>query len=366
MRVLHVVSSLSPSSGHGGLQRAVLSIGQGLERHGAEVTIATTHAGRGERNESIEGLRVRSFPRLPPRRFHSSPALAAYLLDAVARFELVHVTGLFTFPSAVAPRIARLRGVPYVVSPSGMARPWALRYRSWKKAPYWSAIEKSSLRRADAVHATSEEEATELRRLLPGSFVFTVPNAVSPPLEVPSAERVADRVVFLGRIHPIKGLDLLVDAMGVLTQRRPGVELVLAGPDEVGHYRDLSARVERTRPRPRVRYIGPVDGRSKADLLSSAAVLALTSHSESFGLVVAEALSYGTPVVTTRGCPWRQLDDAGAGRWVVPSPRAIADALNEVLGGACSTSAARAVAEQFSPDRVGRRMLDQYEALRAR
>lgn len=360
MRVLHVIASLPPEGPHGGLQRALLSLGRGLAHHGVEAEVVTTgRAGTGR--VMVEGVGVRYFPALPYLPYFTSPAMAAYLRCAVERFDLVHVVGMFTFASTIAPALARSRGIPCVISPSGMMGAAAMEHRRWKKVAHLALVDRRNLARASLLHATSHEEARDLRAALPKARVGVVPNAVVEPPAV-GGGRAEERVVFLGRIHPIKGLDVLVEAMSHLTATRPRVELIVAGPDVMGHWPAVAAQIERSRPRPTVRYVGPLGGSAKAELLASASVLALTSRAESFGLVVPEALSHGTPVVVTRGCPWRDVEVEGVGRWVAPEPKCVADALDEVLGWSRPEVVQKAVrfSARFSPPRVAAEMLALY------
>jgi glycosyltransferase involved in cell wall biosynthesis len=134
-------------------------------------------------------------------------------------------------------------------------------------------------------------------------------------------------VLFLGRVHPIKRLDLLAQAIGRLRNR--AFRLVVAGPDECGHRAQLEPLFAQSGVE--VVWTGPVDGAAKADLLTAARALVLCSDSESFGLAAAEALAAGTPVIATRTLAWEQLEQSGAGRWVEQTPQAIAAALEELL-----------------------------------
>ena len=371
MRVLHVIGSFDPVRREGGLQEATLHLCHGLQRHGVDVSIATTNAGDGknlnvplDRALEVEGLSVRYFHRFPRLRYLPCAGLLGHLRQVVRDYDLVHTTGLFTFPGAAAARTAHDAGIPYVVAPSGMCRPWALSHRAWKKRPYWRAIEQRNLTHAAAVHATSDMEAEELSGMLPDSRVFVVPNAVDTSSGISDERRRPHRVVFLGRLHPIKGLDVLIDAMSELTAAVPEAELVIAGRDEVGLWPELVRRVNRLTPRARVTYVGVVSGEAKSRLLASASALALTSHSESFGMVVAEALARGTPVVTTRGCPWECVEEHGAGFWVPRRKDEIARALRKILSapdrGATMQRAARVLAASFSPERVGAAMKERY------
>jgi glycosyltransferase involved in cell wall biosynthesis len=136
----------------------------------------------------------------------------------------------------------------------------------------------------------------------------------------------------LGRIHPIKGLDRLIEAAAILRDRGLDVELAFAGPTiDAAHRADLERLAARLDLTDRLRFQGELHGEAKLDFLAGCRVLALSSHSENFGNVVVEALASLTPVVAVHGTPWGELEAAGAGRWVPGTPAALAEAIAPYL-----------------------------------
>lgn len=371
MRVLHLNPTFYPSTRDGGTSESLLLLARAEAAAGLDVEIATTN-GDGPHDSAVpvgvrttyEGLAVTYCARFPRVGYAPSVALLRHLARVARTFDLVHVHAVFNFPSTAGMALLRSLGVRYVVSPRGMCEPWALSYRSWKKGPYFRVVERGNLRAACALHATSLEEQRHLRELLPGSDVFMVPNPVALPAATPDVARVPGRVAFLGRLHPVKGLDVLVPAMSLLAKRHPEAELVLAGPDHHGELARLERLAATLSPRPRLRHVGEVHGEAKSRFLGEASVLALTSRSESFGRTVVEALAHGTPAVVSEACPWPQLEPRGAGHRVEATPEKVADALGRVLeaadGGAAMRRAARSLAEEFALDRVGRAMAAEY------
>ena len=174
MRVLHVIGAFNPRRREGGLQEATLQLCHGLKEHGVSVEIATTNAGERanldvtlERPLDVDGVVVRYFRRSPMVGFLPSAALAQHLRRAASGYDVIHITGLFTFPTAAAARIAHHARVPFVITPSGMCRPWALAYRGSKKSLYWRTVERRTLQMAAGIHATSEAEAATSKRCSP-------------------------------------------------------------------------------------------------------------------------------------------------------------------------------------------------------
>jgi glycosyltransferase involved in cell wall biosynthesis len=376
MRVLQVIPAFYPATRYGGPTESVLRLCQALLAVGVEVEVATTNIDGVENlaippggTATVQGVPVHYFNRFPRLQTAPSFGLVRHLVSVARRYDLVHTGGLFNFVSSATPAVLQLLRQPYVISPRGMCRPWALSHGNWLKQPYWRLHERRNLLRAAAVHATSSEEADEIKALLPRAQILVVPNAVPELRASQHTQRAPQRVLFVGRLHPVKGLDVLVSAMSALHARLPDAELVVAGPDDHGEWQRIQRHIESLEPRPRVRYVGPVEGDAKLQLLASASVLALTSHSESFGQVVAEALACGTPVVVSRNCPWRIVERVGAGFWVENESSSVADALERVLtapdGAAAMSRAALELAATFSLRAVGEAMLDLYrQALR--
>jgi glycosyltransferase involved in cell wall biosynthesis len=238
-----------------------------------------------------------------------------------------------------------------------------LERRRWKKAPYWLLHERRHLLRAAALHATAAAERAAIERAIPGARVFVAPNGIA-AIAPPAVQRRDDRIVFLGRLHPIKGFDVLIPALSVLARERPDVETLFAGPDDCGEWLRAQALASRCDPRPRIRYIGPVTGTAKLELLASARALVLTSHTENFGQVVLEALACGTPAVVGKACPGEQLNETGAGRWVENAPNAIAAALHGILARDADvrslTSAALRLAARFTWQSTAQLMIAEY------
>jgi glycosyltransferase involved in cell wall biosynthesis len=136
-------------------------------------------------------------------------------------------------------------------------------------------------------------------------------------------------VLFLGRLHPIKRVDLLIDAFALVRVRRPDAHLVIAGPDETGLRPALESRAGDAAGA--TIWLGEVDRQRARSLLAAASALVMCSDSESFGMSVVEAMDAGVPVVVTRTCPWSEVEQHGAGFWVDQRPDAMADALVRIL-----------------------------------
>ena len=254
------------------------------------------------------------------------------LREAAGAFapDAVHDNGLWLAHNHRIAEMARAIGLPRVVSTRGMLEPWAIGHRAWKKQLAWRLYQRRDLDRAAALHATAEPEAANLAQFGFAAPVSTIPNGVDiPPLTVRPAlpECKARTALFLGRIYPVKGLPMLVEAWASV--RPAGWRLVIAGPDEAGHKGVVERGVRAAGLGDVVRFAGAVSGDAKHALLAGADLFVLPSHSESFGMVVAEALAHGKPVLTTTAVPWPALQSRGCGWRTAPSTEGLAAGLRE-------------------------------------
>lgn len=301
---------------------------------------------------AFEG-RSRSYPPL----LEKVVARATACPDTAA---LIHDHGQWLLSNRSAAAVARRHGIPRIVSPRGMLSPWARRHRRWKKDLAWWAYGQRDLMTADLLHATSDLEARELRDLGARQPIAIIPNGVElrPPADT-EGTRTSRTLVFLSRLHVKKGVNELVAAWRAVRPR--DWRLLLAGPDEG----DLLAGLHITAA-DAIDYVGPVTGEAKWRLLESAGVVVLPSHSENFGVVVAEALMAGTPVIATHGTPWSGLRDHGCGWWIPLTDGDLAEAIRvaTALSPATLTEMGRNgrawVTTAFCWNAIGRQMADVY------
>ncbi len=249
----------------------------------------------------------------------------AHALQEFGRPDVLHDNGIWLPHNHRLSQVASRRGVPRVVSTRGMLAPWAMNHKRGKKRVAWHLYQRSDLKRAQALHATSTVEASEIENLGLGVPVRVIPNGTDLPEQSvldatregedgPARIRVA---LFLGRIYPVKGLPMLIEAWGRV--RPAGWRLELAGPDEAGHRATVERAVANAGLGDTVSFRGPLDGDAKRDALLTADLFVLPTLSESFGMSVAEALAHGVPVLTTTAAPWPMLEERGCGWCVEPT-----------------------------------------------
>jgi len=379
MRVLHVTPYFAPAFRYGGPPRSILGLCRALGHAGVDVEVFTTTANGADplpaapRGTDYEGVPVRYFPLAWPKRYWRGAGLRPALMESAAQADLVHVHGVWNITGWSGVSCARAAGVPYVISPRGMLQPAAMqRHRTMKSLAYWS-VERANLRSAALLHATSPIEARELATY--GPPVSVIANGVAPAVvSVAAVEKLREQarlrpedaiVTFLGRLHPIKRLDLLAEAFAIVRQTHSTAKLVIAGPDEGGHRAQLEPLFGPIAAD--TRWLGAVDAATTWALLTSSRVLVQCSDSESFGMSVAEALTSAVPVVVTRRSGWAEVESTGCGFSVAHEPVAIADALLRILDHPAEAAAMGARGQawanhMFAWDSIGRAMRDAYEA----
>jgi glycosyltransferase involved in cell wall biosynthesis len=248
-----------------------------------------------------------------------------------------------------------------------MLAPWALRHKAWKKRLAWWLYQRRDLSRATLLAATSEQEVRDIRRLVPGKKIALVPNGVELPKDrrEEREERKEKTAVFLGRIHPVKGLKNLLEAWHLV--RPDGWRCILAGPDEADHRRELDALLRSHHLEDSFEFPGLLEDEQKWALLRKADLFVLPSFTENFAVAVAEALASGVPVITTRGAPWKELQTRRCGWWVDIGVEPLAAALEEATSLSdqerheMGQRGRHLVEENYSWPRVASEMLPVYQ-----
>jgi glycosyltransferase involved in cell wall biosynthesis len=244
------------------------------------------------------------------------------------RWDIVHDNGLWLPYGAQLARYCGAHAIPRLLSVRGMMQPWAWNHRRWKKRLAWALYQKRGVESAARLHATADDEVSRIRERYPDRRPLLIANGIDipdQPARAPKADGETRTALFLGRIHPVKGLAMLVDAWA---QVRPaGWRLQLVGPDEEGFRAQLEAQIAGHGLGESIAIAGPASGDAKRAHYDAASLFLLPSYTENFGISAAEALAHAIPVITTTGTPWQVLESEGCGWWVAPETSAIAGAL---------------------------------------
>lgn len=328
MHLLHVVGTISLQSS--GPSRSVPALCVALARRGHQVELA--YVDYGSRPE-VPGVRshVYNLSRWPGLRFATwSTGLLRYLLTADLRGVLLHVHGLWHFPTIYPAWAHALKGVPLVCSPRGTLGAWPLSRSPARKRVSLALGQGYALREAAFLHATSQEEAADFRAYGLANPIVVAPNVVPSEGPVDLESRRPPTVLFLSRLHPKKNVEALLGAWPFVKAAVPDAKLLIAGSSELG-YREKLEQLVASSALPDVRFVGELLGEPKAAALREAQVFAFPSHNENFGMVVAEAMAAGALVVTSTGTPWSVLEERSLGRQVAPTAEAFGPAIVQQL-----------------------------------
>ena len=319
MRILHVVPYLPKASG---VTTFVVELSDALQSDIHNQTVAVCDSVSFEVAESRHGV-----PRI-------SVSEALHGIND-GEYSIVHLHGIWSpFMHKVVIAATR-RAVPIVWSMHGMLSPWAMKYKRWKKAPVWWLWQKRDLLKATLIHATSEQECSDIARR--GLSVPTTSIPLGTCLHDPIPwDRRENTVLFVGRLNPIKAIDNLINAWRLMIDVsddivKSGWTMRIVGSYDIGYRQQLESLAYKLGVSDSVKFIGPLYCNELDAEYKKAKLLVLPSHTENFGGVVVDALSWGVPVVASTNTPWRVLEEAECGRWVSNSPNELGKVLRNLL-----------------------------------
>lgn len=389
LRVLQIVPSLSLV--YGGPSQMVLGLSKGLADQGVDVTILTTDAngdvGQAPLDVPIDqpvyqnGYKIRYFHCSPFRRYKFSLNLLNWLFKNIHDYDLAHIHALFSPISSFSATIARSKQLPYILRPLGTLDPADLQKKKRLKQIYAALLERPNLTGAAAVHFTSDQEAKTSERFGVTTRDWVIPLGV----ELPSAEAVSQTevrqrlgitdqhpmVLFMSRIDPKKGLDLLLPALEGLRAEGVPFHLVLAGgnPQDPQYETQIRERIQTSALADRTTFAGFVSGAFKTQLLQAADLFVLPSYYENFGIAVAEAMSVGVPVVISDQVHiWQEIEQAGAGWICTCDVTSLTEKLREALHSTEARQQRGANAQthalqHYSWDAIAQQVIQAYQEL---
>lgn len=337
MKVLHVSPSFYPSKAYGGTIRSGYGLCRGLAQLGCDVRVLTTDTdglGRtlgvaNDRELQVDGLRVRYCH----KRFrHSvSPALLRVLPSYIQWANVVHLTAVYSFPTFPTLFFCRLFNKPVVWSPRGALQRWEGTSRVVRKWVWESICQKLAPRNNLVLHVTSQAEADQSRKRFPRLRAVVIPNGVDvPQILRRKASNGRLRLLYLGRLHPIKGIELLLEACGIVGELSPDWHLYIAGTGSPSYVDFLKTKVQELGLSKQVEFVGEVFEEKKEALFARSDVALVPSHVENFGIVVAESLAHAVPVIASKGTPWIGLETNRCGLWVDNDPESLATAIRKI------------------------------------
>ena len=366
VKVLHYMKRIRAEDG--GVVRAVLNLCRLQAEAGAEVTLMTFDS-KDAPSDWIEGAAGK--PRVivvdPPNRLQRlSRRSLEVCKEEFGRVDCVHLHAVWSPSNAQLASLCRRLDRPYVITIHGMLDDWSMSVRKGKKRLFLGLYGRSMIENAFAAHCCSEEERRQSAKWYPKGNPVVVPLAVDlapykvlpgrSPAEQAFPEIVGEAplILFLSRLHPVKGVDLLIEAVGLLRDRKKPCRLVIAGAGDEEHAQFLRSIVERLGLWDRVSFLGMVRGVEKVSLYQAADVFVLPSLHENFGFVLPEALAAMTPAVTTRFVGlWDELERGGGVVVADRDPEALAGAIGRLLADPASLSRMGESGRQWVFDHLG-------------
>jgi glycosyltransferase involved in cell wall biosynthesis len=384
MKILTVIPALG--NVYGGPSKSVVELAQAIGNQGIEVDLITTNANGSNRlNVPLQSwikeksYRIQYFPYWAISDYKISFSLTKWLFQHVQDYDLVHTNAIFSYTILLAYWACRRSQIPYIITPRGMLEPWALSYKARKKRLYYALLEKPALNRANAIQMLAANEAQRTKVLNLNSPFVVVPNGVhrqdfeilpDPELFYQQFPETCGKslILFLGRVDPKKGLDLLAKAFAHIYSQFPHTHLVVAGPDNVGFLPTARNYFAEAGCLDAVTFTGMLTGQLKYAALAAASIYVAPSYSEGFSMSVLEGMASGLPCVITTGCNFSEAAQAQAAYVVDVDAEAIINALMQCLqhpqqAKEMGDRARKFILENYTWDKIATKMIAIYQAI---
>ena len=384
MKILVVVPALG--SIYGGPSKSVVELTQALGNRGIDIDLVTTNANGSDSLDvplncwiTKEFYRIQYFPYWAIKDYKISFSLTKWLWNNVKNYDLVHTNAIFSYAILPAYWACQKDRVPYIVTPRGMLEPWALSYKAWKKRFYYRFFEEPALNRANAIQMLASTEAKRTETLNLKAPFTIIPNGihrqdfeplVSPELFYQQFPETKNKrlIIFLGRIDPKKGLDLLANAMGKIHDQFPQAHLIIAGPDNIGFLNTAKNYFSEAGCLDKVTFTGILTGQLKYSALSAAEIYVAPSYSEGFSMSVLEGMASGLSCVITTGCNFPEAAEVNAAYEVDIDAEKIANALTHCMQNsqeakAMGERARKLILEQYTWNSIAVKLIDVYAAI---
>ncbi len=358
MKVVHYIPSIDRKSGGVGFYMQLLAkeLGKLVELH-----VVTT---KSESELKLENCEVHYIP----RGILASSKSAWQAILHLTTPDVVHINCCWTPQCSFVQKWAQSLGYRVVLTPHGMLEPWILKRNYWiKKLPALVLYQRRAIEKADILHATAISERGNLLALGYNRNIEIVPNGVEVKnIKLKQSWAKSKKILFLSRLHPKKGIEFLISAAALLKSELEGYEFIIAGEGESSYITHLKQKSKVLGVEPIFNFCGGVYGDKKWELFRTADIFVLPTYSENFGIVVAESLASGTPVLTTTGTPWEELNTHKCGWCVEPTQESITEALRQAISTpseelhAMGERGRKLMLQNYSTDAVAESMVEMY------
>ncbi|MGD9872948.1 MAG: glycosyltransferase [Kiritimatiellia bacterium] len=365
MKILQVIGGLASSSG---TTPAVLALSNRLAAAGHHVDIFYVS---GRTPDTVRPFNPRvgleGFPLTGPRLWAGSRRLYKALMARAGDYDLVHGYSLWLFTNIAVSRACRRAGRPYIISPQGALDDWALRHHGLRKRIYAALFERRILNCADCIQCVTPHEALLVQKFALNAKTVVIPNGVEIGPFDPACREYPVEFLFLSRLHPKKGLDILIPAFALAKKECPEIRLTIVGGDGGSGYRTtVEGLLSSQGLNDCVRLTGELRGTEKTTAFESAGIFVLTSRSEGHPLAALEAMERGLPVIITPQCYLPEVTEMGAGIVTEPEVKEVARAIVRLASSRdarrqMGCAGRRLIEERFSADRVASLQLKLYK-----
>ncbi|TRX23004.1 glycosyltransferase [Flavobacterium franklandianum] len=357
MKVIHFIAGIDKNKG--GTTEYIRLVTSELKNY-LEIIIAT---GISPDPIAINGVKIKFFDTNIIRWFLMLKEFRQFLVDE--KPDIVHINGIWSPENYGFQKQAQKLGIKVIVSPHGMLEPWILANNPIKKKIGLFFYQKKIIQSALRIHATAQMEAVNIQALGFSNPISIVPNGIDlSEIKKAKEQYGTKKIVYLSRIHPKKGIELLLKAWR--NSDTKGWTLEIAGSGKSWYLKSL---VQSSKDLDNVRFVGALYGEDKWDFLRSADLMILPSYSENFGIVVAEALAVGVPVITTRKTPWEDLEIHQCGWWIDLSVNNLENTLKKVFNTSTEiletmgNNGRKLVAEKYDIKTVAYLLCDLYKKM---
>jgi len=324
MKVVHVISSIDKNTG--GPARSVTGLIRGLLNLNLKIDLLTLN--------SMSPIMQDFLHKSGEIHLMSSLFNLLKKLNQPGQVSIYHGHGMWQLPVALMSMKAIKNHKPFILTTRGMLEPWALTQSKLKKRIALFVFQNKHLRNANCLHATAQSEAKNLRKLGFKNPIAIIPNGINLE-EYPkpkSFEKGYRKILFLSRIHPKKGIELLIEAWAQLDKDlRQNWKIEIVGNGELEYIVDLKDLIVKLKISDSVSILPPCYGEAKINKYLTADLFVLPTYSENFGIVVAEALACGVPVITTKGTPWEDLITYNCGDWIDTGVQSLVESLCKMM-----------------------------------
>lgn len=332
MKIFQTIAGIDKESG--GPSYTVPAVCSNLNALGVTVELNLLSSFNQKNKFESADFEIRIHERSFPSKLGASRDMRMHLLSQGKKGDVFHTHGLWLMPNIYPYKISKAVGAKFVLSPEGMLTSWSLNRSKFKKRIMGLLGQYGAIRNADCIHVTADSEYEDVRNFGYTGPIAIIPNGIDIPANhstrAENCSKSFKKLIFISRIHPKKGIELLLDAWSKIYHIHPDWELDICGPGDMDYINKIKKLIDNI-PNSRARYLSPIYDNEKQLFYDQADLFILPTHSENFGVVVAEALSNEIPVIVTKGAPWSGIIEHDCGWWINNTLDDIVNTLNLAL-----------------------------------